>query len=74
MKICVCGRFCEIGFLLRWEADFLISGAHADFLAGLIVPVWRFGKSGRQVLSGGIVCPAESLIEVRRILEAVGKR
>lgn len=52
----------------------LISGAHADFLADYIVPVRRFGRSGIQALSGGIVCPAESLIEVRRIFEAVGKR
>ena len=36
--LCVCAWLCEIGFLLQWEADSLISGAHADFLAGYIVP------------------------------------
>ena len=75
LKVYACALgFVEIGFLLRWEADFLIFGAHAVFLSDLIVPARRFGRSGRQVLSGGIVCPEESLqaaVFVRKLLRLI---
>ena len=74
--LCVCAWLYEIGFLLRWEADFLIFGAHADFLSDLFVPVRRFGRSGRQVLSGGLAMFDEDpdCVQVHSIYESKMKR